>query len=60
MYKYKLIFLLFLLLFSFTAIATAGSAVDSYLEGTYKVCVYEDGYKVRVGITDLCPIIPGH
>ena len=57
---YKLIFLLVLLLVSFTAIATAGSAVDSYLDGIHKVCVYADGYKVRVGITDLCPIIPGH
>ena len=57
---YKKLFLLVLLILSFTAIATAGSAVDSYLDGTQKVCVYEDGYEVRVGITDMCPIIPGH
>lgn len=40
--------------------AFAGSAVDSYLDGPQKVCVYEDGYEVRVGIVDQCPIIAGH
>ncbi len=38
----------------------AGSAVSSYLDGTRKVCVYEDGYEVSVGITDQCPLIAGH
>ncbi len=57
---YKLSFLLVVLILSFTAIATAGSAVDSYLDGIQKVCVYEDGYEVRVGITESCPIIYGH
>ena len=58
MNKLFFLFLLALLIAPFTA--SAGSAVDSYLDGTHKVCVYEDGYEVRVGITDLCPIIPGH
>ena len=55
---YKLLFLLALLIAPVSA--SAGSAVDSYLDGVQKVCVYSDGYEVRVGITQLCPIIPGH
>ena len=58
MNKLFLLFLLALLLSPVTA--TAGSAVDSYLDGIQKVCVYSDGYEVRIGITDMCPIIPGH
>lgn len=38
----------------------AGSAVNSYLNGTQKICVYEDGYQVSVAITDQCPFIAGH
>ncbi|WP_170827101.1 hypothetical protein [Magnetovibrio blakemorei] len=55
---YRLFFLLALLTAPFAA--TAGSAVDSYLDGVNKVCVYSDGYQIRIGISDLCPNIPGH
>lgn len=55
---YKLLLLLALLFAPVTA--NAGSAVDSYLDGIQKVCVYSDGFVIRIGITDRCPIIPGH
>jgi hypothetical protein len=58
MNKLFFLFLLALLIAPFTA--SAGSAVDSYLDGIQKVCVYSDGYEVRIGITERCPIIPGH
>ena len=49
------------LVLSFASVyALAGSAVESYLDGAQKVCVYADGYKVRVGIADQCPILVGH
>ena len=57
-YAMKKILTLGLMLASFGVFA--GSAVSSYLDGTRKVCVYEDGYEVSVGITDQCPLIAGH
>jgi len=54
----KLLLIITLLVLPLTVMA--GSAVDSYLDGIQKVCVYSDGYEVRVGIYQMCPIIPGH
>ena len=35
--------------------AFAANLVDSYLDGNRKVCVYDDGSEVSVGVNQQCP-----
>ena len=39
--------------FPFTSISA--TLEDSYIDGPKKVCVYDDGSKVYVGVADQCP-----
>ncbi|MEJ6259997.1 hypothetical protein PV079_27830 [Klebsiella pneumoniae] len=55
MKKFK--FSLILCLCTLSISVYSASLVESYIDGAKKVCVYDDGSKVYVGVADQCPIM---
>ncbi|MEH6533872.1 MAG: hypothetical protein V7735_21385 [Photobacterium frigidiphilum] len=47
--------LIALVLLAVSCTATAANLTNSYINGSRKVCVYDDSSTVSVGITEMCP-----